>query len=161
MKLFYILFLITIFSFPINAQGLLEEGDVPDPEYMITQNPTYANLPLPSEILVVYNANVEYSYIAANYYQQARNIPSINLCPITDLPLSVNYGAEGGAYLINWYRDANNFYNYPAQDGEVIISWVPSPGISGKLTGYIIKIISRLRSKIIWKKMKSLKILDK
>ena len=31
MKLFYILFLITIFSFPINAQGLLEEGDVPDP----------------------------------------------------------------------------------------------------------------------------------
>ncbi|MDP2364775.1 MAG: hypothetical protein Q8M94_13540, partial [Ignavibacteria bacterium] len=125
--LIFLFLLISIF-FSTYAQGLLE-GDEPDPEEMVEQEETYANLPLPSEILVVYNANVEYSEIAANYYQQARNIPSINLCPITDLPLSVNYGAEGGAYLINWN---NNGTNYLAVDGEVIISWVPPPGATGK-----------------------------
>ena len=117
--------------FSVYGQELIE-GYEPNPENIVAQYPTYTNLPLPSEILVVYNANIDDAETVATYYQQARNIPSINLCPLTDLPLSVNYGSEGGAYLINWYRDANNFYNYPAQDGEVILSWVPSPGITGK-----------------------------
>jgi len=112
------------------AQGLLE-GDEPNPENMVAQDPTYANLPLPSEILVVYNANIENSEIAANYYQQARNIPAINLCPISDLPTYVDYGQDGGAYLVNWYYDGENFYNYLAEDGEVILSWL-STGPSGK-----------------------------
>lgn len=125
------LFIYTGIFFSVYGQELIE-GYEPNPENIVAQYPTYTNLPLPSEILVVYNANVEDAETVATYYQQARNIPSINLCPLNDLPLSVNYGSEGGAYLVNWYRDANNFYNYPAQDGEVILSWVQSPGITGK-----------------------------
>ena len=121
MKLYCVLFLAAIFSFSIFAQGLLE-GEEPDPEYMLEQDPTNANLPLPSEILIVYNANVDSSEIVANYYQQARNIPSINICPLTDLPLHVDYGQDGGAYLVNWYYDDDNFYNYLAEDGEDIFA---------------------------------------
>ncbi len=131
MKTFLIfLFLLIGIFFPTYAQGLLE-GDEPNPEYMVEQEKTYANLPLPSEILIVYNANVDSSEIVANYYQQARNIPSINICPLTDLPTYVDYGQDGGAYLVNWYYDSTNFYNYLAEDGEVILSWIP-PNSSGK-----------------------------
>ncbi len=45
------------------------------------------------------------------------------------MPLSVNYGAEGGAYLVNFNDDGSN---YLAEDGEVIVSWVPPPGSTGK-----------------------------
>jgi len=128
--LIFLFFVIGIFL-STNAQGLLE-GDDPNPEYMLAQDPTYANLPLPSEILVVYNSNVEYSEIVANYYQQARNIPSINLCPILDLPTYVDYGQDGGAYLVNWYYDGDNYYNYLADDGENILSWSPPPASIGK-----------------------------
>jgi len=107
MKNIFFTFLLLILSSTIFAQ--LEGGEGPNPEYMLEQDETDANLPLPSEILVVYNANVENSETVANYYQQARNIPSINLCPLTELPLSVNYGAEGGAYLVNFNDDGSNY----------------------------------------------------
>lgn len=94
---------------------------------MIGQEPTYANLPLPSEILIVYNTNIDSSEMVANYYRQARNIPAINLCPI-ELPVYVNYGQDGGAYLVN--IDQNGNYN-SAEAGELIHSWVPT-GPSGK-----------------------------
>jgi len=125
MKLLYILFIVAGFSYSLHAQGLLQ-GEEPDPEEMVEQEETYANLPVPSEILIVYNANVDSSESVANYYQEARNIPSLNLCPITDLPTYVDYGQDGGAYLINWDYDGTNFYNYLAADGEVILSWLPT-----------------------------------
>lgn len=120
----FLLFLFLVIGIFIStyAQGLLE-GDDPNPEYILAQDPTYANLPLTSEILVVYNANVENSEFVASYYQAARNIPSINLCPITDLPTYVDYGQDGGAYLVNWDNNGNN---YLAEDGEVILSWAPT-----------------------------------
>jgi uncharacterized protein (TIGR03790 family) len=125
MKNIFFTSLLLILSSTIFAQ--LEDDENPNPEFMLEQDETFANLPLPSEILVVYNANVDSSELVAGYYQQARNIPAINLCPLTDLPLSVDYGQDGGAYLVNWYRDSNNFYNYLAEDGEVILSWRPQP----------------------------------
>ena len=124
MKLYIILFISLALYFLSYSQGLLE-GDEPDPENMLAQDPTYANLPLPSEILVVYNENVDYSEAVASYYQQARNIPSINLCLITDLPTYVDYGQEGGAFLVNWSYDGVNLTNYLAEDGETIVSWRP------------------------------------
>jgi hypothetical protein len=52
MKLYYVLFISLAFYFSSYSQRLLE-GDDPNPENMVEQDPTYANLPLPSEILVV------------------------------------------------------------------------------------------------------------
>ncbi|HRN26561.1 MAG TPA: T9SS type A sorting domain-containing protein [Ignavibacteriaceae bacterium] len=127
MKNIFFLLLFLLISSTIFAQ--LEGGEGPNPEYMLEQDQTNANLPLPSEILVVYNANIENAETVANYYQQVRNIPSINICPLSDLPLSVNYGQEGGAYLVNFNDDGSN---YLAEDGEVIVSWVPPPGSTGK-----------------------------
>lgn len=109
MKNLYFFLFILLLCFPAYAQ--LVEGDEPNPEEMLEQDPTYENLPLPSEILVVYNEINEQSESVANYYKEKRDIPSINLCPITKLPEYVDYGEAGGAYLEN--------------GGEKIISWTP------------------------------------
>jgi hypothetical protein len=50
---------------------------------VVTKAQTNANIPCPENVLVVYNSNSDTSFMVANYYKNARNIPSSNIIPLT------------------------------------------------------------------------------
>lgn len=50
--------------------------------YSISKAQTNANIPGPENVLVVYNENSDTSLLIANYYKEARNIPSSNILPL-------------------------------------------------------------------------------
>jgi len=100
MKILLLLLSFSLLCFPILAQL---EGEEPDPESMVEQDPTYANLPLPSEILVVFadssaRGDTLSRYIA-NYYASKRNIPSVNVFGISSLPAPKIYDSDT-AYVL-------------------------------------------------------------
>lgn len=50
------------------------------------QSPTFAGVPGPENVLVVYNLNSDTSALVANYYKNARGIPQDNILPLDSLP---------------------------------------------------------------------------
>lgn len=60
------------------------------------QTPTYAGLPGPENVLVVYNSLDQTSTDVKNYYQLKRGIPENNICPLISLPMReiLNYNGE-------------------------------------------------------------------
>ena len=68
-------------------------GNLPDPEQIQTQDPTYKNFPMPEEVLVVYADSTlgDSSRTVAEYYASVRNIPNENIMPGLTIPLSITY----------------------------------------------------------------------
>jgi hypothetical protein len=62
--------------------------DTPD-----TQNPTYANIITPNNILLVFRNNDSVSIAIKNYYVERRGIPSVNILGL-DLPDTADYDGE-------------------------------------------------------------------
>ena len=60
------------------------------------QTPTYAGVPGPENVLVVYNSQHQISIDVKNYYQLKRGIPESNICPLDSLlPREIlNYNGE-------------------------------------------------------------------
>ena len=74
-------------------EGDLLPADPPDPQQLRSQDPTYANIATPDEILVVYKntvGNNDTSESIKDYYVSKRSIPSENVLGLS-IPNSVTY----------------------------------------------------------------------
>ncbi len=87
----------------------------------ITEAQTYANIAGPENVLVVYNSiNDSLGWISDSvktYYQNVRNIPSVNICPI-EIPLdSTQITVDNVTHWVGLrqrtdiIRDIDNYYN--------------------------------------------------
>ncbi|MGQ9644866.1 MAG: hypothetical protein ACUVT3_13495 [Ignavibacterium sp.] len=60
--------------------------------YDVTEAQTYANIPGPENVLVVYNSLDTISFLVTNYYKNARNIPTSNIVALNlpDTIITIN-----------------------------------------------------------------------
>jgi len=78
------------------------------------QEPTYANVPGPENVLVVYNADSDTSILVKNYYRDSRNIPAVNIInpglrfPDTTFTIDGVTHTVGLAQVTDNIRDFNN-----------------------------------------------------
>ena len=66
----------------------------------VTKAQTYANIAGPENVLVVYNTNSDTSRYVKDYYVNARNIPSINICALDTLPEDTTITYQGVTHTI-------------------------------------------------------------
>ncbi len=93
MKTIFLVFAFLFSNLLLIAQqeGDLIDDDPQNIQTMITQDPTYANVVTPDEILIVHASNIDSSNTIAEYYAEIRNIPSVNLMPGIYIPNSITY----------------------------------------------------------------------
>ncbi|RKY66423.1 MAG: hypothetical protein DRP97_08150, partial [Candidatus Latescibacterota bacterium] len=138
-RLSSVLSVLVTLSLSASASALINDEDamakVTAPQRI--QSPTYAEVPTGEDVLVVYNTNyvedenengVPDGIEIARYYQEARNVPEVNLVPIhvsTDEEITRpeydrNYDTEGLYEETSYIRQAIEQYltNHTNEEGE-------------------------------------------
>ena len=76
------------------------------------QTPTYAGIPKPENVLVVYNANSDTSFLVANYYKTVRNIPEVNFMrPGLRFP-DTTFSVDGATHAVGLGQVTDNIRDF-------------------------------------------------
>jgi len=70
-----------------------------------SQDPTYAGIPDANRVLVVYNSNSDTSFMVANYYKNARDIPASNILPLQNLVFNDTISYLSGEVYMDAYKE--------------------------------------------------------